>query len=357
MSTFNKQPMVTKTLFVFFNQHLSGNLKIHSDGELIFQYDPSWLLNNDASPLSILLPLQSNQYKGHRVNAYFGNLLPGNTRMNEIKIFSLLEKFNANYGAVSIRNVSEYRKISLPNKRCIKYHGPDLPDGVENEAFCMRLGNAVGLSVPETTIINTSPRHIYVGRETKLNDTVHEENLNQLLGIWDTKKPIKTYQLYKTFLECSQAPIVDKWRYIQWIVFNFLIGNKNPNPKSVHFSHTQNGVSLSYFTDLISTEVYPKMICKHPFYVGGEQDIKNVRGQHWKAFAKEFNIKPASIVAIGKSLINQVQTSLQSLDSAFLIAYPKTSIIDHIASVIEANCIKVWESLAEIDQEKIEVMI
>jgi HipA-like protein len=41
-----------------------------------FQYDPAWLANGDAVPVSLTLPLRSEPYVTEGLHPYFENLLP-----------------------------------------------------------------------------------------------------------------------------------------------------------------------------------------------------------------------------------------------------------------------------------------
>lgn len=59
--------------------HLHGKrVGVLSDDvqRLVFQYDEVWLADAGALPLSRQLPLQSEPFVGHRVNDFFGGLLP-----------------------------------------------------------------------------------------------------------------------------------------------------------------------------------------------------------------------------------------------------------------------------------------
>ncbi|MFM2243474.1 MAG: Serine/threonine-protein kinase HipA [Verrucomicrobiota bacterium] len=59
--------------------HLHGRRAgvLEDDGRrMIFRYDPAWLADAEALPLSRQLPLQSEPFEGQRVNVFFSGLLP-----------------------------------------------------------------------------------------------------------------------------------------------------------------------------------------------------------------------------------------------------------------------------------------
>jgi len=63
-------------LRVLLNNRLVGHLQKEPSGAIYFRYDESWLSWNNATPVSLSLPLRDDAYKGERVAAVFENLLP-----------------------------------------------------------------------------------------------------------------------------------------------------------------------------------------------------------------------------------------------------------------------------------------
>jgi len=66
----------TKSLNVFLNTILVGQLKKATNGEVSFKYDGDWIEN--GLEISRSLPLQEETYRGEVVSRYFDNLLPDN---------------------------------------------------------------------------------------------------------------------------------------------------------------------------------------------------------------------------------------------------------------------------------------
>ena len=63
-------------LRVLLNNRLVGHLQKEPSGAIYFRYDESWLAKDNATPVSLSLPLRDDAYKGERVAAVFENLLP-----------------------------------------------------------------------------------------------------------------------------------------------------------------------------------------------------------------------------------------------------------------------------------------
>lgn len=66
----------SEELFIAMNGNLVARLQSGPGGELQLTYEPSWLKSNDATPISLMLPLSASPYKGAVVANYFDNLLP-----------------------------------------------------------------------------------------------------------------------------------------------------------------------------------------------------------------------------------------------------------------------------------------
>jgi serine/threonine-protein kinase HipA len=67
-----------KSLNVFLNSRLVGQLRREVSGAISFQYDRSWLDWEFVMPVSLSLPLREQEYGGAPVVAVFDNLLPDN---------------------------------------------------------------------------------------------------------------------------------------------------------------------------------------------------------------------------------------------------------------------------------------
>jgi serine/threonine-protein kinase HipA len=70
------RPRQHPPLRVLLNNRLVGHLQKEPGGAIYFRYDESWLSRDNATPVSISLPLREDAYKGERVVSVFENLLP-----------------------------------------------------------------------------------------------------------------------------------------------------------------------------------------------------------------------------------------------------------------------------------------
>ncbi|MFC4311556.1 type II toxin-antitoxin system HipA family toxin [Steroidobacter flavus] len=68
--------MARVRLNVFLNARLVGQLSKETSGASDFRYDKSWLRWEHTFPISLSLPLRTDNYGGETVNAVFDNLIP-----------------------------------------------------------------------------------------------------------------------------------------------------------------------------------------------------------------------------------------------------------------------------------------
>ena len=101
-----------KHLAVVLNHAEVGTLAQTGGGLLEFRYTPEWLQNSDAGPLSRMLPLHPESFRGTKARAFFAGILPeeGPRRqiaailgISESNDFAMLERIGGECaGAVSL---------------------------------------------------------------------------------------------------------------------------------------------------------------------------------------------------------------------------------------------------------------
>ncbi len=67
---------MARTLDVYIHQQLAGYLIQDDGGQMVFNYDASWLARDDVYPLSQSLPLREERFKQQECRGFFGGILP-----------------------------------------------------------------------------------------------------------------------------------------------------------------------------------------------------------------------------------------------------------------------------------------
>lgn len=161
-----------------------------------------------------------------------------------------------------------------PTTHIIKITNKRFPELLKNELFCMKLAKIMELDVPDVELKEIEGRpFLEIERYDRVFENgvvrrIHQEDFCQALGIVSDKKyqagggaSIKNcFKVIETF---SENRLIDIMRFIEWIVFNYLIGNTDAHAKNLSLLYVNDGIRLAPFYDLLSTEVYPEKIVDH----------------------------------------------------------------------------------------------
>ena len=233
---------------------------------------------------------------------------------------------------------------------------------VENEYFCMRLAQHVGLSVPQVTLLHKR-KSLYLieryDRKYAAGDTlerVHQEDFCQALGIPPDQKYEKEggpgiRQCFTLLRDHSVVPVPDLRTCLDWVLFNYLIGNADAHAKNISLLLMQGGPRLAPFYDLMCTAVYPDLTDKLAMKIGGEDRPDWIIERRWRTFAED--------VGVGYKLVRQrlmamkesIQASAQVLRDEFIAEHGACPVIDQILGVIKQRYDKITRALNAAEHE------
>lgn len=137
------------------------------------------------------------------------------------------------------------------------------PHTAFNEYLCMRLAEAVGLSVPAVEF-HRLPQPVYmVTRFDRLRAADGEIkrlpaiDACQLLGVDRSYKySLATPESLRVLASRCSLPAVTRQALLRWTIFNLLIGNGDAHLKNLSFLSGSKGIRLAPFYDLLSTAIY-----------------------------------------------------------------------------------------------------
>ena len=189
-----------------------------------------------------------------------------------------------------------------------------IEDSVFNEYFCMTLASKIGLNVPKCFIVKgPSNDHLFVIERydrVKSNHEIkriHQQDFCQALGYLSTNK--YEHMEGPSFKDCFDLILTNVdpiTRYqclsqlLDWLCFNFLIGNNDAHGKNLSLLLKDNRITLAPFYDLISTEIYPKLLRKFSFKIG-DRDIGHEIGKN------QFNLLEKSLGIKENVLVNKIK--------------------------------------------------
>jgi serine/threonine-protein kinase HipA len=203
---------------------------------------------------------------------------------------------------------------NYPTTHIIKITNKRFPYLLENELFCMKLALSLRFGVPNVALKSVEGRQfLEIERyDRQINDgkieRIHQEDFCQALGLTSDKKYQKgggaklkeCYSIIDTF---SDTKLADVSRFIEWIAFNYLIGNTDSHAKNISLLHTDSGIQLAPFYDLLSTEVYPEKIVDHEMamLINGKGTYNSLRQKDFIALFTNLGLNATNILKSIKS--------------------------------------------------------
>jgi serine/threonine-protein kinase HipA len=241
-----------------------------------------------------------------------------------------------------------------PSSHILKTAIQGLEDTIGNEAFCMMLAQAVGLSVPSVDIVDLGgmpvyrieryDRHRLPGGELI---RIHQEDFCQALGV----VPALKYEahggpgfqgVFDLVREWSTEPLPDMDALLGWAMFNFLIGNADAHGKNLSFVYDQGAVRLAPFYDLLSTAAYEGQVNnKFAMRMGKQKDPRYLSASDLAGFAQQAGIGKRAVFAELKGLIDRIEKGAKVLLDSFVEKGRHRIIALRIAHVITGRIDKV----------------
>ena len=236
--------------------------------------------------------------------------------------------------------------FSLPLGKTASTHilKPDnehIPGLVINEAFCMRLADACGLSVAPVDMVEVNGSMVLLVERYDRDSGVrlHQEDFCQALGI----VPFNKYESEggPGYSDCrnvidnySQRPAADKKTLLQWTLFNYLIGNADAHGKNISLLY-QPTPKLAPFYDLISTGIYPSLADKMSMKIGGENRPEWVMHRHWLRYCETVGLSEKMLMREASKLSKTIGIEAKKLIKEDLFSDYENEPLKYILALIE----------------------
>ena len=219
---------------------------------------------------------------------------------------------------------------------------------VINEAFCMALGQAMGLQVADTEILAAGDRQVLlVGRYDRRRGEgerwlrLHQEDFCQALGI----QPELKYQneggpdlnaCFGLLRRATRPSAPQVIRLLDAVAFNALIGNHDAHAKNFSLLYTERTPTLAPLYDLLCTAVYPTLTAKMAMKLGSKYRFSEVQSRHWEKFAEAAGLSWAQTRKRVTRMAAQLPSMARRLQAED--AYRDAALIVDIANLIEQRC-------------------
>ena len=245
---------------------------------------------------------------------------------------------------VLIDNKVAIPALEVPTTHILKPAIADLKETVENEYICMKAASLLGISVPEIEIRKVNGIKYFLieryDREIKNGKLkrIHQEDFCQASNVVSAFK----YQAEGgvSFADCFEVlkktsrPAVSIVKFLNMIVFNYLIGNNDAHGKNFSILHYPDGkIELAPAYDILSTQVYKDLSSKMAMKIGGHYEPKNIYPRHFERFANEVGISYVQL----KKIIKTQTSILPNIVSEVISDFDNT-IGQEILSIVNKNC-------------------
>lgn len=198
----------------------------------------------------------------------------------------------------------------IPTTHIVKPATDTFEGLVENEHFCLRLAEAVGLNAARSQVLQLDDaaaivverydRVIMHGELIRL----HQEDMCQALGV----HPVNRYEkeggpgVLEVFdvLNASSDPRRDRERFLRAQVFNFLIGGTDAHAKNFSVLLDEGGdVRLAPLYDLASRLPYLDIQrIKLAMRIGKTYEFANTLPRHWQALGGTLRDLPSPVAVL-----------------------------------------------------------
>jgi serine/threonine-protein kinase HipA len=217
-------------------------------------------------------------------------------------------------------------KEGAPTSHILKVGDDRHPGMASNEYFCMRLAKAIGLTVPHVHYLELPEPILLVQRYDRHWTTdsgllrSHQIDGCQALNLPPEQKyeephyaaapPGVTFaQLFQLSRLCS-VPASAQVQMLQWLLFNYLIGNSDAHAKNLSFLVDAKGMRVAPLYDLVCGSVYGYNDMAQS--VGGESNFAVIGTAQWTRLAQDCGVQPALVQKLARQMVKQVQAKLES---------------------------------------------
>lgn len=219
---------------------------------------------------------------------------------------------------------------------------------VQNEYFCMKLAQKIGLKTPNVRLLKLIDEDFYVvDRYDRIiiNGEIkrlHQEDFCQILNIppeikYENEGGPSLRECFKALdhlIQQGQMPGMDKLRLLKLVFFNYIIGNTDAHGKNFSILYLENGMTLAPCYDLLSTLVYSKTLKdKMAMKIGGEYSNPFIQKKNWEKLAFEIGMKESFLIQQLKNtaeiVSSQAKMLIQTIDIPSSIYEKILIVINH----------------------------
>ncbi|MFY9237550.1 MAG: HipA domain-containing protein, partial [Roseovarius sp.] len=195
-----------------------------------------------------------------------------------------------------------------PSTLIVKPDNPNLPGITENEVWCLRMAQAIGIEAAQATILQSSKRTASgvlrydrrVGRSGQLL-RLHQEDFAQANGLPPGRKyergtlpglDLKTLQETGRHVSANDALAL-----LDQVIFNIVVANTDAHAKNYSLILPIGAAPrLAPIYDVSTVLSWPHVVKTYAQSIDGKKrNPEMVAGRHWEAIAREIGYRPTDV--------------------------------------------------------------
>jgi serine/threonine-protein kinase HipA len=213
-----------------------------------------------------------------------------------------------------------------PSTHILKPDAPRLWGGVQNEAFCLTLARRMKVATPSVITGKAGERtYLLVKRYDRAEiggrwRRLHQEDYCQALA----RHPSDKYESNQTgtrgptlkeMFDVTRRymPPTDIVRLLDMVIVNVLACNTDAHAKNYAIMISAGSASLAPMYDVMCGEVWDKVTKNFAQQIAGERRGDQIKGSHWRQFARECGLNPRQVLArvgaLAKSAIAEAEAT------------------------------------------------
>lgn len=246
-------------------------------------------------------------------------------------------------------------RSGAPSTIILKPDNPILPGIVENETYCLRLAQAIGINTAGVTILPAGGRKAicvlrYDRRVSRSGELlrVHQEDFAQANGVPPGRKyergTLKGPDLRTLLGTGRNIPPVDALSLLDQLIFNILVANTDAHAKNYSLLlPIGTGPHLAPLYDVSSVLSWPNTVQYFAQNIDGKKRKPgDVDARHWDAIARDCNYRPADVRARVQELIDSMVANRVAVTQA-VAALPGCTpgYVEEVSALIEENALRI----------------
>ena len=237
-------------------------------------------------------------------------------------------------------------KSNVPTSHILKPAINRFNETIENEFICIKTAEKLGIKVPDVKIgYANKTKYFLIQRYDReiINNKIkriHQEDFCQASNIpsaykYQAEGGVDFKRCFEILRTASQ-PAVSINRFIQLVIFNYLIGNNYAHGKNFSILHYDTGeIKFAPAYDILCSQVYPELSNKMAMKIGGHYKHDEISLRHFEKLANENDISFTQLKKVIKKQCENLPIIVESVISSL-----DNKIGKDILSVVQKNCTK-----------------